>query len=304
MKRVLDGLSLIAIGFVLLACTTGYLHWSVWISIFSLWPLLLVSVGIDLIGKATGRDWLRAFSSVILIGGLLYGAFVMPAGTWGLPWSVGGPAQSFSSDTPHDSAATEGVAKVEAGATRLSLKAGPDLAAIQGTAPTGAAPTLLASVSGSKADVAVSQPRQTVVWVGGGPRERLDVTLDRAVRWTSLDINAGATQADIDLRDLNVEGFSAQSGASELTVTFGESARSVRAVISAGAASVTLRVPRDARVNLRLSGALTAADTPGDFQRISGIGLIGDTQWTGAGTGAALDITVKAGAASLAVERY
>ena len=90
MKRVFDGLSLIAIGFVLLACTTGYLHWSVWISIFSLWPLLLVSAGIDIIGKATDRDWLRALSSVVFIGGLLYGAFVMPAGTWGLPWSVGG----------------------------------------------------------------------------------------------------------------------------------------------------------------------------------------------------------------------
>jgi len=304
MKRVFDGLSLIAIGFVLLACTTGYLHWSVWISIFSLWPLLLVSAGIDIIGKATDREWLRAFSSVVFIGGLLYGAFVMPAGTWGLPWSVGGAVQPFSSSAPHDSAATEGAANVEAGATRLSLKAGSDLVTARGTAPSGAAPTLRSSVSGSVADVAVSQPRQTVVWIGGGPRERLDVTLDRAVRWTSVDVNAGATQADIDLRDLNVEGFSAKCGASELTVTFGEPKRAMKADVSAGAASITLRVPRDARVNVRLSGALTAADMPGDFQRISGIGLIGDTEWTGSGTGPVLEITVRAGVASLAVERY
>ena len=113
MRRVFDGLSLIAVGFVLLACTTGYLPWSVWVSILSLWPILLVSAGIDLIGKSTDREWIRALSSVVFIGALLYGAFVMPSGTWGVPWSAGGTGEPFSARESASSGLTEGTARID-----------------------------------------------------------------------------------------------------------------------------------------------------------------------------------------------
>lgn len=303
MKRVFDGLSLVAVGLVLLACTTGYLPWSVWISIFSLWPLLLVSIGIDVIGSATHNEWLRALGSVVLIGGLLYGAFAMPAGTWGLPFATG-TMQSFTATKPHDPSATTGTAKIEAGAEQLTVKGGGDLASISGRAPSSSTPQLMAVVGGSQTVVEVAHPAASVAWLGGAAREELDVQLDRTVRWTSVDISAGATKADIDLRDLEVEDFTAQTGASDVTVTFGDKARAAKADISAGAAGIRVRVPRSAKVTLHLSGALTSTSVPSDFTRVSGVGFIGDTVWTGDGNGAVLDITVSAGAASVVVERY
>jgi hypothetical protein len=304
MKRVFDGLSLIVLGVVLLACSTGYLSWAVWISVFSLWPLLLVGAGIDLIGKSTEQEWLRALSSVVFIGAVLYGAFVMPAGTWGLPWSTGGAGESFSQREVGTADMKEGTAKIEAGATRLTLKGGSDLLSIAGMAPAGARPTLAVNTDGSTVDVSVDQPRETVVWVGTAPRRRLDVTLDRALRWNTLYINAGATQGDVDLSDVDVRTLTVNAGASDTKITFGDKGSGVSADISAGAANVTLRVPRSASVRVSLSGALTSASMPDDFVRESGNGFIGDTVWTSEGPGSPIVITVRAGVASIAVQRY
>ena len=45
MKKALNGVTVIVVGGILLANTTGYLPWGVWWGIFSLWPLLVVAVG-------------------------------------------------------------------------------------------------------------------------------------------------------------------------------------------------------------------------------------------------------------------
>jgi hypothetical protein len=293
--------SLIALGAVLLACTTGYLSWAVWVSIFALWPVLLISAGIDIIGKSTGRDWLRALSSVVFIAALLYGAFVMPAGTWGLPWSAGAAGEAFSQREVAAKGVTDGTARIEAGATQLTLKGGTDLIAISGESPVGSRPTISVN-HGPATNVSVEQPRQTVVWVGVSPRRRLDVLLGKDMRWTALDINAGATQGEIDLSELDVERLVVNAGASDTRITFG--ANAAVAEVQAGAANMTFRVPRGNRVNVRLSGAFTSASVSSDFTRESGNGFIGDTVWSAGGTGPAIDITVRAGVASLNIERY
>lgn len=302
MKRAFDGLSMVAVGVVLLACTTGYLSWAVWVSVFSLWPVLLVSAGIDIIGNSTGREWIRALSSVVFIAALLYGAFVMPAGTWGLPWSSAGAGERFDAREPARSEVTHGTAAIEAGATRLTVGAGGDLAAISGESPAGARPELAVRTSDGAAEVSVTQPRETVVWVGMAPRRRLDVTLDRSVKWDSLDVNAGAADASIDLRELKVGTLDVKAGAADVRVTCGDAPLSGE--FQAGAASILVRVPKNARVRLRLTGALDSASVPADFRRVSGIGFIGDTEWTGAGDGPAIELTVRAGVASVFVERY
>lgn len=306
MKRVFDGLSLIAVGAVLLACTTGYLSWAVWISIFSLWPVLLISAGIDIIGKSSDREWLRALSSVVFVSALLYGAFVMPAGTWGMPWSTGGAGEAFVGREVTPPGVTEGTARIEAGATALTLKGGSELISVSGEAPVNSGGTIAVTTEGSKVAVAVGQPHETVVWVGSSPRRRLDVTLDRGLRWTSLDIAAGATKGEVDLRDMKVERLDLNAGASDTRITFGSN--SIVADIQAGAAQITLRVPRSASVRLSLTGAFTSANVPSGFQRVSGNGFIGDTVWGGEGTGGGpyptIEITVRAGVASINVQRY
>ena len=51
-RKVFSGLNIIVVGVILLANTLGYLPWSVWWTILSLWPLLLVAAGLDVLGSA------------------------------------------------------------------------------------------------------------------------------------------------------------------------------------------------------------------------------------------------------------
>ena len=48
-KRILDALSIITIGVVLLLNTTGVLPWGIWINFLKLWPLIFISIGISFI---------------------------------------------------------------------------------------------------------------------------------------------------------------------------------------------------------------------------------------------------------------
>lgn len=82
-RRAFSGLNVIAIGLILLANTLGYLPWSVWWNILSLWPLLLVAAGLDILGKAFGWQWVRALSGLVVLAGLVFGALVLPEGAMG-----------------------------------------------------------------------------------------------------------------------------------------------------------------------------------------------------------------------------
>jgi hypothetical protein len=48
-KRILDAISVITIGVLLLLNTTGTLPWSIWFNLMKLWPLLVISIGVQLI---------------------------------------------------------------------------------------------------------------------------------------------------------------------------------------------------------------------------------------------------------------
>jgi len=82
-RRFFSGLNVIAIGLILLANTLGYLSWSVWWNILSMWPLLLVAAGLDLLGKALEWKSMRAVSGLVVLAGLAFGALVLPVGGTG-----------------------------------------------------------------------------------------------------------------------------------------------------------------------------------------------------------------------------
>jgi len=306
-KRVAEGIGSIALGLVLLGNTLGYLSWGVWITIVSLWPLLLVAIGIELLGRGLGLPWVRALSNVVLLLGLLYGAFIMAPGTVGLGVNVPGLTQagsSYSTSKPHDAAVLTGTATVRAGAMRLKIGPGPDLAKISGTAPADSPPSLLSTVSGGSAEVTVQEPSRSVV-VFGVQQRTLDLWLDSAVTWKDVRLDIGAVQANADLRALKVEAVSANVGASDLSVTIGALAPAVNVDISGGAANVTLRVPANAAVKLDSKSGLSNVNVPLGYRHLSGLPVLGESSWASDGSGGpSIVVTMQSGVSNLTVETY
>lgn len=301
-KRAAEGLVLIVIGGILLANTVGGLPWTVWLSIFSLWPVLLVSAGIDIIGKSTEQTWLRLVGSLLTIAALLYGAFVMVPGTWGFPLIVrsAGGSQAVSQTEPHSDSVDRGTVHIGVGATDLTVEAGRDLAKLIGDSPAGLEPRLSASIEGGSASVTLDYRRPNTVWIPGSGNNRLRLALDEAVRWERLELDAGATKASLDLTGLRVDEVVANVGAADTTITFAEG-RDCKARIAGGVANVTLRVPRRSDVTLNAQGLLNS-DTPSDFVRS---GSWGNRTWTySGGSEARIEISVEGGIANVKVETY
>ncbi|MBE0475899.1 MAG: hypothetical protein IBX62_02230 [Coriobacteriia bacterium] len=304
-KQVFDGLSLVAVGLVFLANTTGALPWSVWLNIISLWPLLLVAAGIDLVGKSLGSTWVRVLSSVVFIGGLAYAVFLMPADGW--PGTFGVDLAGREAVESSGSAGTaEGLvsaeARVEAPVGRFTIGSGRAgrLVSWDGRSPYGET-TVDVSEEGSSAVVTVRAARGPRVFLGPGRGARFDLLLSEEVTWT-VKVDAGVGELEADLSDLALEGFEVESGVGNGTITLGEPvARGSRVRAGSGIASLTLRVPRGAEGRVRISSGIGSRDLPGRFERA------GDGTWATPGYDGAVrswDIVVESGIGSLRVETY
>lgn len=66
-----NGVLFVCAGFVLLLNTLDKLDWSVWGQILSLWPVLLIAIGIELLFKRTPLSFLAMLSPVLMLVAIL-----------------------------------------------------------------------------------------------------------------------------------------------------------------------------------------------------------------------------------------
>lgn len=309
LKRAAEGLTVIGIGSVLLANTLGYLPWSVWWNVLSLWPLLIVAAGIDIIGRGTDNTWLRVLSSLLVVGGLLYGAFAMAPSTRWFPFvsfTTSHGSAAFDESYDHDGAVKTGVADISGGVGEFTLGAGADLVSAVGETPFDQ-PEFEVSVEDSTVDVVVSLGKGTQAWPSG-TRARLDALLDRSVVW-DLTMQAGVATTRADLSDLKLSALTIDAGVSDTAVTLGRisSAVDVTAVpvkVDAGVSSIKLRIPKGAQVRVLVKGGLSSINVDKDLKHLAG----GDDkryETDGFDDGDAYyDVVIDAGVGSIDVELY
>ncbi|HDQ73696.1 MAG TPA: hypothetical protein ENN19_16595 [Chloroflexi bacterium] len=76
----------------------------------------------------------------------------------------------------------------------------------------------------------------------------------------ALEFEVGAAQTELDLTDLQVTDLRLETGASATSITLPARAGHTRAKISAGAASVSIRIPPDVAARIHTSGGLASID--------------------------------------------
>lgn len=306
LKRAAEGLTVVVVGVIFLGQMLGYLRWEAWLNIFRLWPLLLVALGLEIIGKNLHSDAVRMLGSLVVIGGLLYGALVMtPSATWWPFWTgTNTPAEQYAFSEPHRSGVREGRAFVNGGVGIVTVSAGSDLAAAAGRSRV--KPVFSASVAGRTATVRIDPGPE--VWWPGPAESTMDVTLDKAVVW-DLDVRPGVSKFTLDLKDLKVRSLKLDAGVSDGLVTIGASSHAgtggpVKADINAGVSALRIRVPEGDNVRITMTAGLTGVDVRGDWQSSKD----GDKRvWESRGFsdgGAWWDISIQAGVGSIEVTYY
>lgn len=241
-------LVLISLGIAFLLVNLGVVHGVSWAQVFSLWPVLIILAGVDLLLRP--RSYLAA--AVVDI------AIIVAAFAYLLSGATVGPADlSYSVNIPRAGVTELGLTvNYGAGAFRLS-GGGTDLVGVSSSAQD---ISRTVEQSNTSATVVVSSDTNTVVGIGGRDRQ-WSVSIPSDVR-TSMTLNLGAGDFDVDLSRVQLTRGTINAGASNLTVTLPKPSGNVPLKISSGASSVTIVVPSGVAYSVSTTGVLHSVAGP------------------------------------------
>jgi len=258
-------LLLIVVGLVFLLANFGAIPPVSVLSLLGLWPLVLVLIGVDI---AIGRRWpLAALAAdvVILGAGLVLVAtqpaplgfapfmFTRGSGAPGTP-SVSVPRGDAKSLVFHLSGGA-GTFTVSGGASDL-VRATSDQDNL----------SLRTTTSGDRMDVRVDESDRGFR-LGGSSPTHVDVQLASDVA-TTFDMDAGAGEFVVDLRDVKLTDARINVGAASLRIVLPKPTGEVPITISAGASSVVIEIPDGVEARVSTSGAIISSRS--DNPRVAG----------------------------------
>ena len=231
-----------------------------WGEFWTLWPLLLVAVGVNLV-LSRQRAWIGSAAALAVVTGSLAAAWVLAVADPSPP-----TIKNESIWVPSDGAQS----------ARLNLTvAGGDLSLTSG-APRG---VLLAG--GSQAPLPEVTDQRVSVSTSGG-RRTMDIRLNAdwsfefpprrsssSGRWvlrhadgipSDIRIEGGASTFDLDLRELNVQSLNVEAGAADISVVLPANAGRTSADFSIGAAELDIMVPPGVAAQIDFDGGISSFD--------------------------------------------
>ncbi len=265
---IVGPLILIVLGVVFLLNTLEVLPWNVWESLWRLWPLVLVLIGLELL-LGRGNPWLSGLIAVFVIGAAA--VLILLTGVLGIaytatgPISINGQAKPVVLQTSEIGVPLEGARQasvtIKFGAGRLDVGALPgDTGNLVEGSLTGAVGrgkvSPIVSRQGDRADVTIQGPEGGVVVIpttsGGNLQLRLNSGLPLDLR-----LQGGATTADLDLRQLQVRNLHVELGASTIRVQLPETAGTTQAQFKSGMATLNIEVPSKVAARITSRGGLS-----------------------------------------------
>ena len=297
-------LVLIFLGGVFLLQNTGHLPPTFWLSLWRLWPLLLVLAGIELL-FANRLPWavLAGLAAAVLIVGAVAVNRNEPATAAHVD---GAPVETDLGG------ASEAAVTVRFGAGQLNL--GPlasarpgQLASMTYDGPAQLAPVPQYNVAAGGLGQLEYQlsgrpgsSRAPFSFPGGQATSRMDVNLAPEVPITSLIVQTGATSAHLDLSTLHVSSVDVSVGAATAFVRLPEAAGQTTLHISGGASTITVEVPGGVAARIQHHGGLSTLNVDQTRFPLVSDGLYRSPDYAAAAN--KVDITLETGVTTIQVQ--
>jgi hypothetical protein len=261
--RVRTGVIFICCGIVLLLNTLDYVSWSVWFKILSLWPVLLIAIGIELIFRKTFLSFLTILSPILLILAIL-GPVYFSYGEWTRGVRL---AKNYEWTQPFNEEIKKAKVTVEFKAGELELKSD-TLNLVKAN--------LDYWNKKPECDFFFSDLDSTVrIRIKGGKKEWSDWVWKgwRRHEWNirlnhkiplELELRSKASDADLDLSDLKVDDLSLILKASDLRVKFGKK-EFVKCKFDSDASHIRILIPEESGIKIESEANLTSTEFSGDL---------------------------------------
>ena len=262
-------LILIGLGALLLLQNAGLIQVSIWDVVGRLWPLIPVLVGIELlIGQRSPRAAVVIMLLVVICAVpaiMLVAVDSSRSGGWSVNITSDHSPSEFASLLPR---IEEQLADVERAEVQLRFGVGElRLASLPASSPLLVAGDLTAG-SGREAPMWEVERRrdselaQIEIVSGSGtfdfgsedPAERWDLQLSPEIP-IELEVQAGASQIELDLTKLRVPALQVEVGAAQLHLRLPAQGHTA-ATVEAGAAAIAIDIPADTPARIRTRGGL------------------------------------------------
>ncbi|MDP2181054.1 MAG: PspC domain-containing protein [Actinomycetota bacterium] len=270
--RLFDGLTGVAFGLVLLGNTTGFLSWSVWWRIVTMWPVLLIAIGFSVLARGLEQQWMRAIGSLAVIGAIAWAAAVSVSGS-PVMWYGTMAGDAFTVSEPADMGVKEGSLDLKGGVGEMSIEGGSSLFSAEGDTSFGT-PDYRSEVTSTSAEIMFDLGHRGVAIAPNTRSNHAEIALARGVAW-DLTIDIAVAQLRADLSDVDVTGLILNSGVSSADLKLGDvpmGSGDVLVTVKSGISSVDIRIPESAEVSVLAKTGLAAVDVDRGIERAEGAG--------------------------------
>ena len=287
------GLFILTIGIAWLATSLGWQP-SCWSDILPYWPVVLILWGVAIMVRQP------------VARGIALAAAAIFAAIWFVSWfdpvTPDGASSEQTLAVPADSTVTTGELKFDSGAGEFTINSavtGSELTAVDSQATRGQY-RLDQTVVGSKLDARVwyDAPRGMMMGMRGWHNE-VAVSLNPQIVW-QLEANVGAADFTLDAEELSLDRAVISAGAANISLRLGDQSKESKITVKAGASDINIAVPTGLGVRVELATGLTGHD-------LADLKETGENVWESTDYDTAekkIDLRLEAGVSDIQLERY
>lgn len=252
-KHLGFGIFILSLGILLLLVNTGIIDWTIFNSLFDLWPVLLVMAGINIIFRHNEIvkviTWL-AFLALLICYSVFYkGGIYINNSKWNTSNTV---------KYERKAGVEAGELKLDLSGTKLSLgSTSTDL--VNAILKNSNIRNSIDEENGGKKEYVVFQEKHPFGINFNSNNEDCRIDINNSIYW-DMDIDAGAINGTIDMSDLKVNNLKLDTGAANVKLIFGSKNNAVNVTIDGGASNIESYIPSGTGVKVRLDTALSSTN--------------------------------------------
>lgn len=215
--------------------------------IADLWPLFLVVIGINLIVKNKTIEKILWILVVIIIFSY---SFFMSYNNSSIM-----PENSYKSIILEDKI-TEGKADLDIGATQFDIISGTtDFSTLSSTHQF----DYEVKTQNTVQTIYISNSDKSADFLDEKTDRSMKLNLNESIPW-NFDINCGAVNARLDLKNIDVQELNLDAGAGRIQVDLGRKSKNTDIHINSGVSQIVLNIPRESGLKVTLDGALNSTN--------------------------------------------
>lgn len=249
--------------------TPIYMDWS---TIWKLWPLVIILIGISILIKHKYGKGAVAGLAALILALSIFASFKSAVhffnNDFDLVFDEGKPGSGeteyFAED--YDSTKTKAVFNFDAGAGLFNLTNVTDQLVEAQVESRKNTYEMRSTYTDSSVEVSLEMQNARFNFGGKGYVNRVDLSLNPLPVW-DLNFAVGAAKIKMDLTELKIQNLNVDMGAASIEVKVGELLDKTKVSIEAGASEIIILVPQNSGCKVNTSDALSSKKLD-DFKKI------------------------------------